>query len=79
MGRKIGRFEKSTGVCSETGLIRNLTLAERSWDCECGKAHDHDVEAAKTILKAGLGLVRDNAVILDRKIKQASWAKAHSP
>lgn len=55
---KIGRYEKSTGVCSETGLLKQLTLADRSWDCDCGHTHDRDVESAKTILKAGLGLVR---------------------
>lgn len=69
---KIGRFEKSTGVCSETGLIKKLTLADRHWNCDCGATHDRDVESAKVILKAGLGLVRDSAVRPERKLGQAS-------
>lgn len=68
---KLGRFERSTGVCSETGLVRKLNLAERSWNCECGSIHDRDIESARTILKAGLGLVRDSAVSLGYA-KQAS-------
>jgi len=59
---KIGRFTKSTGVCSETGIITALTLADRQWDCDCGQMHNRDAESAKTILKAGLGLARDSAV-----------------
>lgn len=68
---KIGRFERSTGVCSETGLIIDLTLADRNWNCDCGHMHDRDTESAKTILKAGLGLARDNAVSPERKLRQA--------
>ena len=55
---KINRFEKSTGVCRQTGFVRKLELSDRHWDCECGSTHDRDVESAKVILKVGLGLQR---------------------
>lgn len=48
---KIGRFERSTGVCPDCGLIGpKLPLNVRAWRCECGAEHDRDIAAAKVIL-----------------------------
>ena len=48
---KIGRFERSTGVCPDCGLIGpKLPLSVRAWRCECGAEHDRDIAAAKVIL-----------------------------
>jgi len=60
---KIGRFEKTTGVCVDSGLIKNLELSDRHWFCEsCGIAHDRDIMSARCILEAGLSLVQDISV-----------------
>ncbi|MGB2681277.1 MAG: transposase, partial [Candidatus Competibacter sp.] len=53
---KIGRFERSTGVCPDCGLIApKLALSVRRWQCECGAAHDRDIAAAQTILNIAAG------------------------
>lgn len=47
---QIGRFEPSSKMCSCCGQInRELTLADREWICDCGAAHDRDINAAKNI------------------------------
>lgn len=52
---KIGRFEPSSKLCNECGVInQNLTLADRTWKCVCGTVHDRDVNAAINIKKIGL-------------------------
>jgi putative transposase len=49
---KIGRYDRSTGVCPECGTVgQRLTLNIRHWTCECGAKHDRDVAAAKVILQ----------------------------
>lgn len=54
MGRDLRiapRFERTTGVCPDCGLVgERLPLNVRSWTCECGAVHDRDVAAAKMIL-----------------------------
>jgi len=43
---------KSCSVCGR--LAECLPLALRMWTCSCGAVHDGDVNAARTILAAGL-------------------------
>lgn len=44
------RFQRSTGVCPDCGLVGpKLPLGVRSWTCECGALHDRDIAAAKVI------------------------------
>lgn len=51
---KIDRFFPSSKTCSVCNKInRNLQLSQRQWTCECGAAHDRDVNAAKNILEYG--------------------------
>ena len=54
MGRElllVPRFERTTGVCPDCGLVgERLPLNVRSWKCECGAVHDRDVAAARVIL-----------------------------
>jgi putative transposase len=80
---KIGRFDRTTGVCAETGFVKKLGLSDRHWDCECGSTHDRDVESAKVILKVGLGLrnnvARETARRPARESRQAARSKDRSP
>lgn len=49
---KIGRYDRSTGVCPDCGAVgKKLALHIRHWTCECGAEHDRDVAAAKVILQ----------------------------
>ena len=51
---EIGRFEKSTGICSECGQRHVLTLNERYFTCVACEAHQsRDLSAAKSIAKTG--------------------------
>jgi len=46
----IGRFEPSSKTCHRCGQIKkNLTLADRVYECECGLAMDRDLNAAINI------------------------------
>ena len=51
---EIGRFEKSTGVCSECGQHHVLTLNDRHFTCKaCEVYQSRDLSAAKGIAKTG--------------------------
>jgi putative transposase len=67
------RFQRSTGVCPETGELFKLALADRWWDCTCGARHDRDVASAQIILAAGRA-ERLNACGGDIRLSQAEQA-----
>ena len=51
---EIGRFEKSTGICSECGQNHVLTLNDRYFTCvACGTHQNRDLSSAKSIEKTG--------------------------
>ncbi|WMS94916.1 transposase [Pseudoalteromonas sp. HL-AS2] len=51
---EIGRFEKSTGVCSGCGQHHVLTLNDRNFTCTaCETYQNRDLSAAKSIAKTG--------------------------
>ena len=51
---EIGRFEKSTGICSECGQRHVLTLNDRYFTCTvCATHQSRDFSAAKSIAKTG--------------------------
>lgn len=67
-GRKVELVDSkyTTMTCSNCGARTGPTglfeLVVRSWECSvCGAQHDRDVNAAKVILKTGLGWSLDNA------------------
>ena len=54
----IGRFFPSSRLCSACGAINgDLTLADRTWTCDCGTTHDRDLTAARNIRTEGLRLL----------------------
>jgi putative transposase len=62
----VERTETTTGECVACGKRGDLSLSDRVIDCECGWQCDRDVNAARVILRKGLGLSPDQAVGLDR-------------
>ncbi|RKN03146.1 RNA-guided endonuclease InsQ/TnpB family protein [Streptomyces radicis] len=51
----IDRWFPSSKLCGACGTVRGKPpLNVRVWTCECGAVHDRDVNAARTILAAGL-------------------------
>lgn len=51
---EIGRFEKSTGICSECGQHHVLTLNDRYFTCVACETHQsRDLSAAKSIASTG--------------------------
>ena len=55
----VDRWYPSSKTCSACGhLLAELSLGTRYWACPtCGTRHDRDVNAAKTILAAGLAVI----------------------
>lgn len=53
---EIGMFEPSSKMCSNCGYLhKELTLSDRTWNCEnCGAHHDRDINAAINIKNLGL-------------------------
>lgn len=46
------RWFPSTRLCGQCGAVNaDLTLADRTWTCPCGAAHDRDANAARNLLK----------------------------
>jgi putative transposase len=54
----IDRFYPSSKTCSACGAITaQMPLNVREWTCQCGAAHDRDVNAAQVIRAAGLAVL----------------------
>ena len=52
---KCNRFDPSSKVCNECGLIKeDLKLSDRSWICPCGASIDRDLNASKNIIDFAL-------------------------
>ena len=55
---KIDKWFPSSKMCRFCGTInKNLTLADRVWNCECGKTLNRDENAAINIMNVGLSMV----------------------
>jgi putative transposase len=56
---RIDRWCPSSKTCSACGaVVDSLPLDVRVWNCpECGVAHDRDINAASSILAAGLAVI----------------------
>ncbi|PTQ55043.1 MAG: transposase, IS605 OrfB [Candidatus Carbobacillus altaicus] len=62
----VDRFEPTSQECYACGKRHKLSLADRVIKCDCGWTCDRDVNAARVILRKGIGLSPDQAVGLDR-------------
>ena len=73
---EIGRFEKSTGICSECDQRHVLTLSDRNFTCTaCGTYQSRDLSAAKSIARTGeLDLIATG--IVARVLKPTSQQKS---
>ena len=73
---EIGRFEKSTGICSECGQHHVLTLKDRNFTClACRTYQGRDLSAAKSIAKTGeLDLIAAGIVARVNPISQQKSA-----
>ncbi|MFE2972524.1 RNA-guided endonuclease InsQ/TnpB family protein [Streptomyces sp. NPDC059340] len=50
----VDRWFPSSKLCSACGILQNeMPLNVRMWTCDCGAAHDRDVNAAQNLLAAG--------------------------
>ncbi len=53
----VDRWFPSSKLCGACGTVREkLPLNVREWTCVCGAVHDRDVNAARSILAAGLAV-----------------------
>jgi len=57
---EIDRFFPSSKLCRFCGCINSdLTLADRTWTCDCGAVHDRDLNAALNIERQALKMVAE--------------------
>ncbi|WP_017726025.1 RNA-guided endonuclease TnpB family protein [Halalkalibacterium ligniniphilum] len=54
---KIDKWFPSTKTCSDCGLVREVTLSERTYQCSCGLKLDRDYNSAINIKKEGIRLL----------------------
>jgi len=53
----VDRYFRGSKLCGVCGAVRaQLPLNVREWTCVCGTVHDRDVNAARSILAAGLAV-----------------------
>lgn len=46
----VDRFEPTTKVCPICGTIKDISLNDRIYECDCGYVNDRDVHSANNIL-----------------------------
>ena len=47
----LAQFKPSSKTCSKCGIVKlDLTLADRTFKCECGHIEDRDLNAANNIM-----------------------------
>ncbi|WP_422125589.1 zinc ribbon domain-containing protein [Vibrio breoganii] len=62
---EIGRFERTTGVCSVCGQHHKLTLKERHFTCvSCGTFSDRDYSSAIAVQKIGESDLMANGTVV---------------
>lgn len=59
----IDRFEATSQICSGCGKTQKLTLAERTYHCECGLSLDRDHNAAINIQRIGASMLTARGVV----------------
>jgi len=56
----VDRYFPSTKLCPECGTLNKLTLADRTYNCECGYTKDRDIHSAMNILLESIPMERRN-------------------
>lgn len=49
----IDKWQPTTKLCPECGLLNKLSLSDRIYNCTCGYSQDRDIHSAKNILLIG--------------------------
>ncbi len=85
---KIDKWYPSSKRCLDCGhTLDSLPLNVRQWACpECGVVHDRDINAAKNVLAAGLGVAASEEGIRPGRTRHcllkgelSSWREDHIP
>jgi putative transposase len=72
----VDRWFPSSKLCSVCGeLVEQMPLSVREWTCQCGTAHDRDINAARNILAEGLSVTACGAGVRP----QRASARARQP
>lgn len=75
---KIDKWFPSSKMCNVCGCINeSLTLSDREWNCECGKHHNRDINAATNIRNFGIKTVGITG--LAQECLQAQVASTEKP
>lgn len=56
----VDRFFPSTKLCPECATLNKITLADRTYICECGYTQDRDIHSAKNILLESIPMEHRN-------------------
>lgn len=56
----VDRYFPSTKLCPKCGTLNKLTLADRTYNCECGYTKDRDIHSAMNILLESIPMERRN-------------------
>jgi putative transposase len=77
---RIDRWYPSSKTCSACGaVVDSLPLDVRVWNCAaCGITHDRDVNAARSILAAGLAVIACGDSVRPEPVKTGKGSRPRS-
>ena len=74
----IDKYFPSTKLCPSCGCINKITLADRTYTCECGYIEDRDVHAAKNLLIESVPMERRDFKTVELNTTALESLKKHS-